>query len=171
MQISELLLPEFDSETAARTARLKTGSYTVEGPLLIGAALAPHGHEIQASLEVYGRAVGQAFQLCDDLLDVFGEEAETGKPVGGDIVHHKATRLLDIARTRATGRDRELLNKPIDLATMRSLLVRTGAVDELECTIGVLVAQAIEALYDVPMAAAGRDSLIDAAHFAGRRKA
>ncbi len=162
---------EFDSETAARTARLKTGSYTVEGPLLIGAALAPHGHEIQASLEVYGRAVGQAFQLCDDLLDVFGEEAETGKPVGGDIVHHKATRLLDIARTRATGRDRELLNKPIDLATMRSLLVRTGAVDELECTIGVLVAQAIEALYDVPMAAAGRDSLIDAAHFAGRRKA
>ncbi|QUQ62995.1 geranylgeranyl pyrophosphate synthase [Kutzneria sp. CA-103260] len=166
---------EFDGETAARTARLKTGSYTVEGPLLIGAALAPRGREIQSALEVYGRAVGQAFQLCDDLLDVFGEEAETGKPVGGDITHHKATRLLDIARTRAVGRDRELLNRladqPVDLATMRSLLTRTGAVDELEYTIDALVTEAVEALYEAPMAASGRESLIDAAHFAGRRKA
>lgn len=165
---------EFNSEIAARTALLKTGSYTVEGPLLIGAALAPRGPEIKPQLQVYGRAIGQAFQLRDDLLDIFGEEAETGKPVGGDIVHHKATRLLDIVRARATGRDRELLIRleanDIDLATVRSLLVRSGAVDELECKIDALVTQAIDALYEVDLATPGRDSLIDAAHFACHRK-
>jgi geranylgeranyl diphosphate synthase type I len=165
---------EFTSEIAARTALLKTGSYTVEGPLLIGAALAPRGLEIKPQLQAYGRAIGQAFQLRDDLLDIFGDEAETGKPVGGDIVHHKATRLLDIARARATGRDRELLTRleanDIDLATVRSLLVRSGAVDELECKIDALVTQAVHALDEVPMAARGRDSLVDAAHFACHRK-
>ena len=165
---------EFNSEIAARTALLKTGSYTVEGPLLIGAELAPNGTEIKAQLHTYGRAIGQAFQLRDDLLDIFGDEAETGKPVGGDVLHHKATRLLDIVRTRATGRDRELLVRweanDIDLATVRSLLVRSGAVDELESKIDGLVGQAVEALYEAPMAADGRDSLIDAAHFACHRK-
>jgi geranylgeranyl diphosphate synthase type I len=58
-----------DPEVARRAAALKGGSYTVEGPLLIGAALAGGADEIRAALSRYGAPLGLAFQLRDDLED------------------------------------------------------------------------------------------------------
>jgi geranylgeranyl diphosphate synthase type I len=62
-----------DPEVARRAAALKGGSYTVEGPLLIGAALAGGSAEVRRALSRYGRPLGLAFQLRDDLED--GEAA------------------------------------------------------------------------------------------------
>jgi geranylgeranyl diphosphate synthase type I len=143
---------QWHEDVAATTAELKTASYTVEGPLLVGAGLAPNGAAIEPFLRTYGRAVGQAFQLRDDLLDLYGDETQTGKPVGGDVAQHKATRLLGIANRRATGADRALLRRTDELVIER------------------LVLDATEAVATAPMTAHGREMLIDAARFAGERK-
>lgn len=58
-----------DLVAAERVARLKTAAYTAEGPLAIGAALAGAPSELEAALVAYGRALGEAFQLRDDLQD------------------------------------------------------------------------------------------------------
>jgi geranylgeranyl diphosphate synthase type I len=56
-------------QATPRVATLKTGSYTAEGPALIGAALAGAGPDVEEALRAYARGVGEAFQLRDDLLD------------------------------------------------------------------------------------------------------
>ncbi|MRG90942.1 polyprenyl synthetase family protein [Polyangium spumosum] len=79
---------------------LKTGSYTMRGPLLIGAALAGGSPELCAALARFAAPLGVAFQLRDDLLGTFGDHAETGKPVGNDIVAGKRTSLVAEAARR-----------------------------------------------------------------------
>jgi geranylgeranyl diphosphate synthase, type I len=69
---------------AARVAALKTGSYTVEGPVLIGAALAAAGSAAEGPLRVYGRLVGEAFQLRDDVID--GDAGPNAVVRIGDLV-------------------------------------------------------------------------------------
>ncbi len=71
-----------DEARARRIAALKTGSYTVEGPLQVGAALAGAGLEVMAALSRSGRPLGEAFQIRDDLLAVLGEEEDSlaGRP-------------------------------------------------------------------------------------------
>jgi geranylgeranyl diphosphate synthase type I len=90
---------------AMRVARYKTASYTVLRPLQFGAALAGAAPDRQAAADAvyerYGVAVGEAFQLRDDLLGVYGDPALTGKPVADDLRSGKPTTLLMIARQRA----------------------------------------------------------------------
>ncbi|MEU0098490.1 polyprenyl synthetase family protein [Streptomyces sp. NPDC006267] len=86
---------------ALRTACLKSGSYSVERPLAIGAALADADERTTGALRSAGRCAGIAFQLRDDLLGVFGDPGTTGKPSGDDIREGKPTYLLAVARTRA----------------------------------------------------------------------
>src|SRR3954452_11680059 len=81
-------------DRAHLVARYKSGKYTVERPLHIGAALAGRYGDLAAPLSAYGDPVGEAFQLRDDLLDVFGEEAAIGKRVGEDLREGKPTPLL-----------------------------------------------------------------------------
>lgn len=86
-------------DRALRVARYKTASYTVQRPLLFGAALAGvTGDAPQiAAYTRFGLAVGEAFQLCDDLLGVYGDPATTGKPAGDDLRTGKPTVLLLLA--------------------------------------------------------------------------
>ena len=90
-----------DHEGARRIARYKSGKYTIERPLHVGAALAGRLDELQASLSAYGDPLGEAFQLRDDLLGAFGDEAATGKPVGDDLREGKPTPLLAVATANA----------------------------------------------------------------------
>lgn len=73
---------------------LKTASYTVTGPLLLGAALAGAEPAVRTELEKLGLLLGVAFQLRDDLLGVFGDPAVTGKPIGNDVRQGKRTSLV-----------------------------------------------------------------------------
>ena len=75
-------------------SRRKSGNYTVRRPLEIGAALAGCSDGVLAALGGYGEAIGEAFQLRDDLLGIFGSPSVTGKPAGGDLSERKATSVV-----------------------------------------------------------------------------
>jgi geranylgeranyl diphosphate synthase type II len=85
--------------------RRKTGAL-LKAPLCLGAAVAQAPPEIARALECYGRAIGLAFQIIDDLLDVQGDEAKLGKRVQKDSDHGKWTYpgLLGIEPSRAKAR-------------------------------------------------------------------
>ncbi len=134
--------------------RRKSGNYTVRRPLELGAALAGAGEPILAALGEYGGLVGEAFQLRDDVLGVFGEPGITGKPSGGDLLEHKATSLVVLAADMASPvQDAELskLAHREDLADgdidrWRQLIIDTGATVRIEQMIGARVTAACAAL-------------------------
>ena len=78
-------------------ARYKSAKYTVERPLLLGAAIADAPAEVRAAYSGYGLPLGEAFQLRDDVLGVFGDPAQTGKPAGDDLREGKRTFLVAAA--------------------------------------------------------------------------
>ena len=92
-------LPTLDE--VLEVARRKSGNYTVRRPLEIGAAMAGCGDRLLTRLGRYGDAVGEAFQLRDDLLGIFGSPEITGKPVGADLTEHKATSVVVAAHHMA----------------------------------------------------------------------
>ncbi|RPK85151.1 Hexaprenyl-diphosphate synthase large subunit ((2E,6E)-farnesyl-diphosphate specific) [Streptomyces sp. ADI97-07] len=111
---------------AIRTACLKSALYSVERPLAIGAALAGADERTTAALRSAARAAGIAFQLRDDLLGVFGDPAQTGKPSGDDIREGKPTYLLAVARTRAAAADDKKALAVLDGAVGNGELTREG---------------------------------------------
>ncbi|MGZ3145958.1 polyprenyl synthetase family protein [Lentzea chajnantorensis] len=140
-------------EQALRVAALKTAAYTVERPLHLGAAIAGAGPDTVACLREFGRDIGIAFQLRDDLIGVFGDPAVTGKPVGEDLREGKRTALMAIALSRATNGSAAVLRRSLtgpvnDTLVERvcELLVELGAVDAVEEHIDVLSANALMAL-------------------------
>ena len=82
-------------DKAERICRYKSGKYTVERPLHLGAVLAApdRAAELLPALSAYGLPLGDAFQMRDDVMGAFGDEAVTGKPVGGDLREGKPTPL------------------------------------------------------------------------------
>ncbi|HLH82938.1 MAG TPA: polyprenyl synthetase family protein [Trebonia sp.] len=120
--------------------RRKSGNYTVRRPLELGAALAGCDQVVLRALAGYGELVGEAFQLRDDLLGVFGSPAVTGKPDGGDLRERKATSVVVLAGELATPSQRERLDRlcardrltEAEIAAWRGLIEETGAVTQIE---------------------------------------
>ncbi|GAB2617572.1 polyprenyl synthetase family protein [Streptomyces capparidis] len=146
--------PTPDVEAALRIARGKTAGYTVRYPLLIGAALAGAGDGVGRALTAYALPLGEAFQLRDDLLGVFGDPRSTGKSPLDDLREGKHTALTALALRRA---DRErravlegLLGDPrltgADADRLRAVLTGTGARAEVEDMIRRRHAEALRAL-------------------------
>jgi geranylgeranyl diphosphate synthase type I len=164
-------------ESALRVVEFKTAKYTIERPLLLGAALVgadpgaagtgTSGGALAAAYTAYGLPLGVAFQLRDDILGVFGDPAQTGKPAGDDVREGKRTVLLAIARARATAAqaeviDRHLGNPLLDeagTAEFRAAISGTGAVAECERMIGRHVTEAVSALAAAPVTAEAREAL------------
>ena len=127
-------------ETALRVARFKSSKYTVERPLHIGAAAAGAPAGIMASLSDFGVPLGEAFQLRDDILGVFGDPARTGKPAGDDLREGKRTVLVALAHSQADAAQRDLLDRGLGRADLddagadelRAVIVGSGALDEVE---------------------------------------
>jgi geranylgeranyl diphosphate synthase type I len=141
-------LPSMDM--VLEVARRKSGNYTVRRPLEIGAALSGCSERTISGLGRYGEAVGEAFQLRDDLLGIFGAETVTGKPDGQDLVEHKATSVVVAAHQLADNATRRQLTELMNTAELdraaidrwRALIVRTGAVGWIEDTISNRVGSA-----------------------------
>ncbi|GAA1489592.1 polyprenyl synthetase family protein [Brachybacterium sacelli] len=126
-----------DAEQAALAViRWKTVPYTVLRPVRVGAALMGADDTVLERLSNWAIEVGTAFQLRDDLLSVVGDQDETGKPIGGDIVEGKRTVLLARTEAAADGPGRALLSgvigradaAPSEIAAAHELMVATGAV-------------------------------------------
>ncbi|MFC8044348.1 polyprenyl synthetase family protein [Nocardia sp. NPDC057353] len=141
---------------ALRICEFKTAAYTIERPLHLGAALADAGPELVAAYRTFGKDIGVAFQLRDDLLGVFGDPEVTGKPSGDDLREGKRTVLLAEALRRADAADpaaARLLRSRIgtdlgadEVAHLRELLVDLGAVDDVETRITDLTERGLAAL-------------------------
>ncbi|EWS99968.1 polyprenyl synthetase [Intrasporangium oryzae NRRL B-24470] len=140
---------------SARTViRYKSAKYTIEHPLLIGALVGGVAPDDLAPLSDYGLALGEAFQLRDDLLGVFGDPEATGKPAGDDLREGKRTVLLAHALDAASPEDRTTVESLLGrddldesgVVAIREVLTRTGAVDRVESLIADLAEEAHEAL-------------------------
>ncbi len=165
-------------EQALRVAALKTAAYTVERPLHLGAAIAGAGGDVVACLREFGRDIGVAFQLRDDLIGVFGDPAVTGKPVGEDLREGKRTALMAIALSRATNGSAAVLRRSLTgpvsdnlVQQVCELLVELGAVAAVEEHIDVLVANGLMALDRAGVDADAKRELIRLAGKATMRKA
>jgi geranylgeranyl diphosphate synthase, type I len=139
--------------TAERIIRYKSAKYTVERPLQLGAAVAGAAGE-GSFLSGYGLPLGEAFQLRDDVLGVFGDPGATGKPAGEDIREGKQTLLLVLARQMAGPAEQRVIETvpgnpaatDADIASVRSALAGCGALDAVERRIDGLARQARAAL-------------------------
>lgn len=146
--------PAVDLERAWRVIRAKSARYSVEHPLTIGAAMAGATEETLARLRAIGLPIGEAYQLRDDLLGVFGDPTTTGKPAGDDLREGKRTVLLTLAMTLAQDAERDVLRTRIgrpdldeeDVARIRKILTGSGAVDAVEALIGERYDTAMAAL-------------------------
>lgn len=166
-----------DRANAHRIARYKSGKYTIERPLHMGAVLAGRPDLVEP-LSRYGDPLGEAFQLRDDMLGVFGDSARTGKPVGDDLREGKPTLLLAVAHERASGEQRDLLERvgdadldEISVDLLQRLLIDTGAVDTVEAEIASLATRAVAALDSIAITAVARSALRDLATFVVSREA
>ncbi|MEA3489863.1 MAG: polyprenyl synthetase family protein [Candidatus Omnitrophota bacterium] len=117
------------------TYTLKTARYTFECPLLTGGILAGAQKKELKKLSALGLALGHAFQIQDDLLDIFSSSKETGKPVLSDLNESKKTLLVWKTYTSLRGKDKKLLKHLLekkkktysDLLRFRKLIKETGA--------------------------------------------
>lgn len=133
---------------------LKTASYTVHGPLELGALLAGAKPEALKALARFARPAGVAFQLRDDLLGAFGDPARTGKPLGNDLRAGKRTSLLLEALARTKGRERTAIERVVgnpraselDLRRALALIDASGARARVEERIVELASEARRAL-------------------------
>ncbi len=162
------------TERARQVIRYKSAKYTIEQPLLIGGALAGADDALLAGYSAFGLPLGEAFQLRDDVLGVFGDPAATGKPAGDDLREGKRTVLIAQALEHATPAQaqevRRLLGDPgLDghgVDTLREILIETGALDAVETLVDDLVSSARAALAGLGVAEDARavlDGLVDAA--------
>jgi geranylgeranyl diphosphate synthase type I len=168
-----------DVAQAERICRYKSGKYTIERPLHLGAALAdPERFGVLApALSAYGLPLGDAFQMRDDVMGAFGDAATTGKPVGGDLREGKPTPMMARAIAAATPAQREVLSlagRPgmtdADVTAVQQVIVDTGALADLEATIVRLTAEAIEAIERAEVDPGARDELIALAAYVSHRE-
>jgi len=159
-------------QSALRVVEYKTAKYTIERPLHLGAALAgfPDG-PVPAALTAYGLPLGVAFQLRDDILGVFGDPAQTGKPAGDDVREGKRTVLLAIARSRAGAAQARIIDERLGdprldaagVAEVRAVITDTGALAACEAMIGEHVAKAVTALGQAPVTDQAKAALAELA--------
>ncbi len=144
---------------AMRVLRYKSAKYTVERPLQFGAALAKADPGLLTALSSYGIPLGEAFQLRDDVLGVFGESEVTGKPSGDDIREGKRTLLVARAHAKATPEQHDVLAKNFGQAHVDADGIRavqqvfrdTGALAAVETVITELTTAARGALKHAPI--------------------
>ena len=138
-----------DVDTAMTVLRYKSAKYSIERPLHLGAALAGAPASTLAELTAFGLPLGEAFQLRDDLLGVYGDPATTGKPAGDDLVEGKRTVLVALALDAASAEDAALLDRslgsalsPEDVERLRGVIDASGAHAQVEAVIDELSGRA-----------------------------
>jgi geranylgeranyl diphosphate synthase type I len=152
---------------ALTVARYKSAGYTVQRPLQLGAAIAGAGPEVAEAATAIGLPLGEAFQLRDDVLGVFGDPAVTGKSADDDLREGKQTLLVALAEERAGDAGRALLRDllgnadagPEDFDALRRLLRTTGAYARVEARIREQTAVARAAIQAAPLTDDARAAL------------
>ena len=178
LDIHEQTQKTTDLPRSQKIARYKSGKYTIERPLHIGAALSgKQSPELLKALSDYGLPLGEAFQYRDDLLGVFGEPSVTGKPAGDDLREGKRTVLIALTDAACTESMREESKKyfgapDLDsqgISILQEIIITSGAKEKLELMIDQLTDQALRAAEDELIAQAAHPLLLELAKIATKR--
>ena len=158
LDVLEGALATTSVERSLKVARFKSGKYSIERPLHFGAALAgkPEFNDVYSR---FGLPLGEAFQLRDDVLGVFGDPQVTGKPAGDDIREGKRTVLIAVTMENANQSQRNTMTEALgnslidesDVAQVQEIIIKTGALDEVEKLITTLTQESISALRQSPI--------------------
>ncbi|HEY7857515.1 MAG TPA: polyprenyl synthetase family protein [Candidatus Nanopelagicales bacterium] len=162
---------------AMTVLRFKSAKYTVERPLHVGGLLADADPALIAAYSGYGLPLGEAFQLRDDVLGVFGDPDRTGKPAGDDLREGKRTVLVATAMEGATPAQAALLRRHLGdpaldtegVEALREVISSTGALARSESLIAALTEEAVQALAHAPITAKAREVLVELAYAATTR--
>ena len=165
-------------ERALRVARFKSAKYTVERPLHLGARLADADDDLVQVLSDYGLPIGEAFQLRDDVLGVYGDPVETGKPAGDDLREGKRTVLVAYALEGANDAQRDALRRLLGdpaldedgVTILRDVIAATGAVARVEQLIDERYDAARQALASPLIDPVAAEALAELAEAATRRQ-
>lgn len=152
MDLDAVYKKEISKEEISKIAQYKSGKYTIERPLHLGALLADENADID-TWSKYGSPLGEAFQLRDDVLGIFGQPGQTGKPVGDDLREGKYTLLLAQALENANSEQIDILNMrgnsalpQEDIDSMIRIIDEVGALDAVEKRIQELYDESLTAL-------------------------
>lgn len=178
-QVGSGRTPGAAAAAALTVVRYKSAKYSVENPVLLGAAQAGAGEELLAGLSGFALPLGEAFQLRDDELGVFGDPATTGKPAGDDLREGKRTLLVALTLRQSSEADAAAVASALGradlddaaVASVREIMVRCGAHAEHERTIAGLTDAAFTRLDALPIDDAARAGLRQAGLAAVRRSA
>ena len=135
--------PAAHADRALRVASLKSARYSIEQPLILGAAFAGADAEQTSALRRFGHPVGMAFQLRDDVLGVFGDTAVTGKPAGDDLREGKRTVLIALTREALDTPARNVLDEMLgdrdlteqQVSFLQATIADSGALERVETMI------------------------------------
>jgi geranylgeranyl diphosphate synthase type I len=178
LDLFEQVVGEGSVESALRVARFKSAKYTIERPLHLGAVLAGAGPGVLAGYSGYGLPLGEAFQLRDDVLGVFGDPAETGKPAGDDLREGKRTALVALALRDGSAAQADVVRRHLGdpqldeagVAELRRVIVDSGALARVEALIAELMTDALTALHAAPVEAEALEVLEELALAATERR-
>ena len=154
LDVYEQALASESVERSLKVARYKSGKYTIERPLHFGAALGSGNQNLFKAYSNYGLPLGEAFQLRDDILGIFGDPQETGKPAGDDLREGKRTVLLaKVMELADAGQKAEISstlgNQNLEIAQVnkvREIFIATGSLSQVEELISTLTSSAQSAL-------------------------
>jgi geranylgeranyl diphosphate synthase, type I len=176
LDVSAQARGESDLDQAMLVLRYKSAKYSIERPLHVGASLAGAEPSMLDALGSFGLPLGEAFQLRDDLLGVYGDPNVTGKPAGDDLTEGKRTVLVALAVQHASpedaGRLDAALGSPLDLdevAELRRIIDESGAHAEVEKRIDELTMRSLAALDEAPISDVAREALRELAAAATQR--
>lgn len=163
----------FDFPQIEQMMEYKSGKYTIERPLHLGAALAGAPKAAFTAFSDYGIPLGKAFQIQDDILGMFGSRRQVGKPVDSDLKEGKQTLLVSHTRERLSATDRVKFdhiwgNKKAtrkDLVWVQKKMRQTNALDETQALAQKLIVRAKKAIEKYPFKQEGKDFLVDIADF------
>ncbi len=154
----------------SRMHRLKTGSYSVAGPLRLGALLGDASEAQLRALERFGVPLGEAFQIRDDLLGTFGDPREVGKTIGGDLRVGKRTALVrELEESVPTDERAPVMRvlgraaSDVEVEAARRTLISTGVRARVEARLESLLDQACDALDDAELSEPGVSMLAELA--------
>jgi octaprenyl-diphosphate synthase len=165
LQLMNMHDPDLAVEDYLRVIRFKTAKL-FEASARLGAVIGDASLEIEEAAAEFGRSLGTAFQLVDDLLDYEGHTDELGKNVGDDLREGKPTLPLLIAMDRADAAERDVIRHAIEqgevekLPLILEIVRRTGALDATRAAAEQEAAKA-RALLDVLPASRARSALLE----------
>ena len=175
--LESLPLEKVREEDVLTVHEYKTSRYSVEGPLHLG-AIAAEADRLMEEYTRYAIPAGIAFQLKDDILGLFGEEEEIGKPVGSDVREGKRTLLVLKAYEWGTREQRERIKELLgkkdltreELEEFREIVRETGSLEYSENMMKRLVDEAKGALERSDIAEPARSLLLELADYMVKRK-